>query len=175
MTYQQHWTQNITWHEVGHHSALAVNLELERERLARAYPLLQDHGLVFSRAKNGTHSFTNEDPFARCFDVALALSRSQGLHYVEGVVMFQTKSLQIVPILHGWCCTNSGVIVDPILHKHQDKTYATYTGIVLNKDYVVHQAIETGFVGVLDGRLDGERSGVYFDHPDLWKESLYAE
>ena len=62
-------------------------------------------------------------------------------------------------------------MVDPTLHKFQDKDYVTYVGVAVIPEYVAEQANIAGYVGVLDGRRDGAKTGVYHDNPSLWLDT----
>lgn len=171
-TYSTHWTEDLARVDLDN-GVMLLNVGLELERWERAQPVVTPHGMV-SVTRSHTPEKYWRDPKERCYDAALALAlENPELVYCEGFV-FISWGGSVVTMAHGWCVDRvSGCIVDPTFYRHQvDPSVVCYMGISFKTDYVLAQAMETGYVGLLDGRLDGASSGVYFDPPDLWKEEL---
>lgn len=169
--YGSHWTDTPTNFPLAEGN-LCLNLSLELERLKRAKPLVTEHGIVFMNRRPTPSSYQLGIEF-RCYDAALTLAMEfEHLTYCEGFVVLDLG--QMVSMAHGWCVDPEGNIVDPTFFRHQMTNRLLYWGIPFKTNYVKEQAADCGYVGLLDGRLDGKPTGVYFDAPKLWKEDIHV-
>lgn len=90
----------------------------------------------------------NKQCFMNCLD--LAQSRPD-LIYVEGYAM------GVVPVMHAWCVTKDGFVVDPTWNGGVDRAPLGdfYFGVRLKLRYVMEVAIKSGVSGVIDNYQSG--------------------
>ena len=130
---------------------IAMMAELQRggsgTRELGLLDLLLARGQFFEHAPRPTHVEKLADK--ECFSNALTLARdSQGLHYCEG---FATS---IIPVLHAWCVTDEGVVVDPTWHEDHDRTLI-YFGLAMDLGKVMARVIRQGCYGIM-ANFDGD-------------------
>lgn len=102
--------------------------------------LLLARGQSFPYAPRPAQIAKGEDK--QCFYNAFVLARfSSGLHYCEG---FATS---IIPVLHAWCVTDEGVVVDPTWHEREYTP--VYFGLVMDTARLTAHLLRQGTYGVL--------------------------
>lgn len=139
---------------------------VESLRYRNALPLLLQHG---RRYKASPYVYPVHGALTdRCYDKAFEFAmRDDSLLYCEGFLCYKETEKVLA---HGWCMTKTGRIVDPTLYAHQHLEVLTYYGVPLNLDYVTRWHEQHGYVGLLDGHMDGLPIGVHYDSPDEWLE-----
>ncbi len=148
---------------------LRIQPLLELERGYRMAPLLLTHYAPVVQQGYPLPDHTIQ-PLARCYDAALELALMRGLTYAEGIVRFTRDKAgkPAIAIAHGWTVDETGHVYDPTLARLQHMhPKVQYLGIAFDNDYVLGEADATGYVGLLDGRLEGQ-GGVYVDPPEMW-------
>lgn len=82
-----------------------------------------------------------------CFANAMHLALEEpGLFYVEGYV------LSVIPILHAWCVTQDGVVVDPTIERAAE---LHYFGVKFGNGYVLDTVLEKETYGILENYEQG--------------------
>lgn len=151
--------------------SMQIDLGYEQRRIAPILPFLEQHGVKFISGP-----FDYQYPAVgegRCFDVAAEVAGAFGLHYCEGVVHAPTMDGHIVMMLHGWCCTDDGRVIDPVAYKCQELPGVRYFGVPIKLSYAEEFRKEHGFFGLLDGHSSlGPTVGVYVDSPSVWMPPL---
>lgn len=140
---------------------------LESIRYQHALPILLAYGKKY-KARPYVYPL-HAEPKDRCYDKAyeFAMRDRDNLFYCEGFLCYKGHEKVLA---HGWCMTKTGRIVDPTLYAHQHLDVLTYYGVPLNLDYVTRWHEQHGYVGLLDGHMDGLPIGVHYDSPDEWLE-----
>lgn len=152
-------------------TVLDIDPALEAERYARFLPLLKAYGFC-KKGNPFPQYYPKYPPTSRCYDSAISLACLAGLTYCEGVVFFETDSGHHV-LAHGWCYdSDTADIVDPTLSKMQHRKDIKYFGVPVKKSYVLKEESECRYFGLLDGRRDGAKKGIYFDKTSDWLESI---
>lgn len=172
--YSQDWKENLTPIQIDGTTIVSINLDLELERAERMRPLLMKHGHVFETSPFDYRKYTPTSETMRCYDAAVKMAKNMGLVYVEGVVIVSV-GVSSFPYCHGWCCTPEGEIVDPTMARHQHKNVLHYVGVPIRLEYVEAQFKETGYYGLLDGRHDGAKLGIYYDDSSKWFDGTIEE
>jgi len=173
--YSQSWTENLRTIHIGEGAVMYTNPILEAERFARALPLLRRHGRMYTEHASTEDTYLSSLPpkllAGRCYDAAyyLVAQYPSELVYCEGFCLFATAHVEegAALLAHGWAVDKKGRIVDPTLMRAAQKK-ALYVGVPLRLEYAAREAQSTGYLGLLDGRLDSAPRGVYYDPPSAW-------
>lgn len=141
---------------------------VENLRYRRALPLLLQHAKRY-KAEPYTYPFS-ATVMERCYDAAYAFARRDShLLYCEGFLCYkETEKI----LAHGWCMTRQGRIIDPTLHAHQQEEDLSYYGFPLKLEYVTAWYETYGYLGLLDGHVEGHPVGLGYDSSDRWLVSL---
>lgn len=75
----------------------------------------------------------------------LAEKESNKLIYCEGI------ATGIIPVVHAWCITHDGIVVDPTW---RDSEKCDYWGIPFRMEFVIYTMLKTKVFGVLDNWKD---------------------
>lgn len=137
---------------------------VETLRYKRALPLLLQYG---KRYKAEPYAYpATASLIDRCYDAAYAFARrDHRLLYCEGFLCYRGEEKVLA---HGWCMTRNGRIVDPTLHAHQQEDGLEYYGFPLNLHYVMAWCAAYGYLGLLDGHVEGHHVGLHYDSADNW-------
>jgi hypothetical protein len=84
-----------------------------------------------------------KQPDKECYSNALDLATLRDLTYCEG---FAHNSL--IPVLHAWCVTDEGVVIDPTWQEHEDRT-PEYLGLTFDTTKVITHLLRQKYHGVL--------------------------
>ncbi len=157
----------------GSEGVLLVDARREAMRVKRAWPLLQRLAGEPKQAKPLTAQWetAKRGPLDRCFDAAMEVADALKLRYVEGLAMFAVDSggkPELFPLMHGWCETEEGEIIDPTMWERQHENYLLYWGVGIQQTYHHVWNRFTGYFGCLDGDKRGREIGVYYDPPAMW-------
>lgn len=142
---------------------LLVDEELEVLRIRKSAKVVLTHGRPGVPGPYD-YSYPSYAPGVRCFDAAYQVAQECGLLYVEGVLQINGKH----HMLHGWCETEDGHVLDPINHKIQHKGLIKYFGVRFNLKYAEWWFNTVGYHGMLDGHVAGLPIGIYHDAPEKW-------
>jgi len=83
--------------------------------------------------------------FRQCFDNAFRLARRRKLIYVEGYAIRGWDDWKSFPVLHAWCATPDGLVVDSTW-----KDGLEYLGVPLDMGYVERSRKASGQYSVLE-------------------------
>lgn len=162
---------NVRDYLIGPDLLMSIDLDYEMQRISPLLSFVEEHGQKFISGP-----FDYQYPAVgegRCFDVAAEVAAAFGLHYCEGILHATTLDGKHVMMLHGWCVTSEGLVVDPVAYKAQETPEARYFGIPFRLSYAQAFKERFGFFGLLDGHPSlGLTVGVYEDPPELWKDEL---
>ena len=148
--------------------AVKANLEIDegiREYL-EATAAMEQRQSIEGRHYHGYHELVLKEGFAfelapfpadmvggllgHCFSNAFNLSmRNPELAYCEGF------AVSMIPVLHAWCVTLDGRVVDPTWTPSNEVEGLAYFGVPLADDYVRRVALTTKKFGVLDRWEEG--------------------
>jgi len=122
---------------------VAMMAELQRgSRDFQLLDLLLARGQFFEYAPRPSSVAKEADK--ACFGNALMLARlSEGLHYCEG---FATS---IIPVMHAWCVTDDGVVVDPTWRENVTDHAPIYFGLVMDNMKVAARTLRQGCYGIM--------------------------
>ena len=111
----------------------------------RLFRVLREHGRVYRAARLPRD--VRRGPMRECFRNAanLALSRHD-LTYVEGYAVSGAAGIPL-PLLHAWCVTASGRVVDPTW---EDSRASRYFGVPIKAGYLRVALLQDGVYGLLD-------------------------
>lgn len=119
---------------------------LEAERLEHIKPFIDRHGVTFYPPEN---SQFNPRYMGRCFEGALAHASEHKLVYVEGLLGGVGLDGTQLWMVHAWCATQSGVVVDPTRASIKGKFQ--YVGVPIRRSMAVAWHHSMGWYGLIDG------------------------
>ena len=143
---------------------LSIYPEVELFRAKRAATFLSKVGMKFEHPVFDKEKYTPKDPMRRCYDNAAEFSKETGLIYCEGLMLLTDVEGRIIPLSHGWCCDEFGMVVDPTCSNYQHIEQVEYVGVPIRRDYADKWYELTGYNGMLDGHVNGDEVGIYYDH-----------
>lgn len=120
--------------------AVAIMMASDRPSKYSCYEdFVLQHGRQFQRIGKMPRSF-KMGRAKQCFMNAARLSLSfPSLIYCEGY------AVGVIPVLHGWCVTRRGTVIDPTWHDGKD-----YFGIPIKHSYLINSMATHNVYGVID-------------------------
>lgn len=150
---------------------LRICPEYEHRRFKFMKGLLNSHAMPMQQGAFNP-KYHRLGPGGVCYNQAFDVASAHGLTYCEGVLVASSDGYPVT-LAHAWCCTESGVVVDPTCHAMQSSPHIAYLGIPFKMAYAKRWYEEHGFHNLLDGHPTlGDSVGVYADDPKQWKEIL---
>ena len=122
------------------------------------YKIIKDHGVDcsdFERVK------TKKMQAKQCFANAAHLAIEKGYTYVEG---YATTKVVNFPLIHAWCVTRDGKLVDPTWQDGVE-----YFGVPIKTDYLLEVLSESGMYGIFE---NWKWRKIFTDDPSFYVETI---
>jgi len=82
-----------------------------------------------------------------CFSNSISLVE----HHPDELIYCEGYAAGVIPVLHAWCVTHDGKVVDPTWNAHSRCSPGTeYLGVPLNREFVMETLAAKGTHGILD-------------------------